>query len=126
MIADDHGEIRGILRAILENAPGIELVGQAEDGVEAVTLAAETEPDVVLMDLSMPRMDGLEATRRIRSARPATRVIGLSLSVEEERIAAMYEAGAHAYLVKGVAGATLVKAIRKVDRGIGRRRGLWG
>lgn len=126
LIADDHDGIRGILRSILTAAPDIDLVGQAENGMEAVEAADRTEPDVILMDLSMPKMDGLEATRRILATHPGMKVIGLSLSVEDERIDAMYDAGARAYLVKGTAGPTLLRAIRSVDRNDGGpRKRIW-
>lgn len=111
LIADDHAAIRIALAASLENVDGIEIVGTAQDGEEAVELAARLHPDVVLMDVSMPRMSGIEATRRITSTRPAPRVVGLSLhegNVGNE----ICEAGAVTFISKISDPAILVGAIR--------------
>ena len=90
----------------------MKLVGEAGDGEEAVALALEGHPDVVLMDVTMPRLDGLEATRRITAAMPDVRVIGLSMHEEEDMARALREAGAAAYLSKGGSWEALLAAIR--------------
>jgi DNA-binding NarL/FixJ family response regulator len=92
--------------------PDMEVVGQAADGQEAVELTAMVRPDVVLMDVTMPRLDGIEATRRIKSEMPYVRVIGLSMHEKEDLARAMQEAGAVAYLSKNGCSETLIETIR--------------
>ena len=99
LVADDQRPTRQGLRALLNLLPGVEWVGEAANGREAVTLATERRPDVVLMDVQMPVMDGLEATRRIKSQRPEVRVIVLTL--HGDRRAEALAAGADVFLVKG-------------------------
>jgi DNA-binding NarL/FixJ family response regulator len=111
LIADDHASIRLALAASLEHVAGIEIVGAAQDGEEAVELAARLHPDVVLMDVSMPHMSGIEATRRITSGQSAPRVVGLSLhegNVGNE----ICEAGALTFISKISDPAILLEAIR--------------
>ena len=111
LIADDHPLVREGLMLTLQRHPRIEVVGQACDGEEAVSLVSELRPDVVLMDVSMPRLNGVEATRRIKGAVPDTRVIGLSMYESRDMESAMLRAGASAFLCKANATAELVTAI---------------
>ena len=111
LIADDHAAIRIALAASLEHVDGIEIVGAAQDGKEAVELATRLQPDVVLMDASMPHMSGIEATRRITSGHPAPRVVGLSLH-EGDVGDGICEAGAITFISKICDPAILVEAIR--------------
>ncbi len=112
LIADDHKIVRQGLVGILQIEPDIEVVGEAADGEEAVALARELRPDVVIMDVAMPRMNGIEATKLISRELPKTRVIGLSMHAEGDMAAAMRAAGASAYLTKGGPSEDLSAAIR--------------
>jgi len=112
LLADDHKLIREGLAGLLRQEKDIEVVGEARDGRDAVDLARKTRPDVVLMDVSMPGLDGIEATRRIIAEMPNARVIGLSTNTDEEMVTAMREAGAVAYFAKDVPSAVLIEAIR--------------
>lgn len=114
LIADDHAIMRDGLRAILAREPDLEVVGEAVDGREAVERALALAPDVVLMDITMPRLNGLEATRRIREALPAVRVVGLSMHADASYVRAMFAAGADAYLLKNTAATELLLAVRAV------------
>ncbi len=109
LTADDKRPTRGGLHALLNEFPGVDWVGEARDGGEAVALVAKLDPDVVLMDVRMPVMDGLEATRRIKSQRPQTKVIVLSMYAEYEDDA--LAAGADQFLLKGVASSVLQQAL---------------
>jgi two-component system, NarL family, response regulator LiaR len=117
LIADDHPVVRQGLRSLLSTQEDIQLVGEAADGEEAVALARELVPDVVLMDLVMPGLDGVEATRRIREASPTTTVIVLTSFDQDEHVFPSIKAGAAGYLLKDVPPQELVEAIRKADRG---------
>jgi DNA-binding NarL/FixJ family response regulator len=112
LLADDHVVMRHGLSTLLADEPDIEVVGEASDGREAVELARRLRPDVILMDLSMPVMNGVEATRVISRELPAVRVIGLSMYEEADRAKAIREAGASDYVVKSDPPATLLAAIR--------------
>jgi DNA-binding NarL/FixJ family response regulator len=113
LVADDHQIVReGIVR-ILSDKPGLEVVGEAADGRDAVERAVELEPDVVIMDVTMPRLNGIEATREITKRLPSTVVIGLSIHDEDDVGPAICEAGAAAYLQKDSASTGLIRAIRK-------------
>jgi PAS domain S-box-containing protein len=112
LLADDHRILRQGLASLLEEEPGIEVIAEADDGAMAVELAMKTRPDVVVMDITMPRMSGIEATRRITDALPDTAVIGLSMHNESDMASAIREAGAVQYLTKGGPSEDLVSAIR--------------
>ena len=115
LLADDHEVLREGLTRLLREQPDLELVGQAEDGRKAVELALRTRPDVVVMDVTMPVLSGIEATRRIVAALPGVRVIGLSMHEEEDMANAMLEAGAAAYLRKGGSSGPLIATIRGIQ-----------
>jgi DNA-binding NarL/FixJ family response regulator len=115
LLADDHAVIRDGLTALLVEEPDIDVVGQASDGLEAIRLAEELEPDVVVMDISMPRVNGVEATRRIVKSGPNTRVLMLSQHEDEGHVLDALRAGACGYLLKRVAGADLADGIRSVQ-----------
>jgi CheY-like chemotaxis protein len=114
LLVEDHDVVREGLKLLVTSAPGMEVVGEASDGVEGLAQAHALHPDVVLMDFSMPRMDGANATRRICEELPGVQVIGLSMYDEPERAAAMMEAGAAAYLTKSGESLDLVERIRTV------------
>lgn len=117
MIVDDHGVVRQGVRAFLETQPDIAVLADAGSGSEAVRLAAELVPDVVLMDLVMPEMDGVEATRRLKQASPRTQVIVLTSYHQDEHIFPAIRAGALSYLLKDVDSQELAGAIRKAAKG---------
>lgn len=112
MLADDHVVVRQGLSALLESQSDIEIVGEAADGLEAVALARRCSPDVILMDINMPKMNGLEATRIISTELPRTRIIGLSINDDAETIAAMQAAGAATHVGKDCGSCTLLTVIR--------------
>ena len=116
-IADDHAVVRQGLRTFLELQDDVEVVGEAADGAEAVELVARTEPDVVLLDLVMPRLDGIEAIRHIRARCPATRILVLTSFADDHTVLPAVRAGAAGYLLKDVQPAELVAAIRTVHSG---------
>jgi DNA-binding NarL/FixJ family response regulator len=117
LLADDQELVRSGFRLILELADGIEVVGEARDGREAVSLAKELLPDVVLMDVRMPEVDGIEATRRLRTAGLDTRVLVLTTFDLDEYVYAAVRAGASGFLLKDVPRDQLVTAVRTVARG---------
>ena len=117
LIADDHGVIRAGLRALLENIPDITVVGEASDGGEALAKAVELKPDLVLMDISMPTMGGIEATRQLSQRQPGTRILILTVHEDEGLLKEVVRAGAAGYLVKRAAQEDLIHAIRVVARG---------
>jgi DNA-binding NarL/FixJ family response regulator len=117
LIADDHPVVRQGLRTYLETLEDVEVVGEAGDGAEAVELAVRTSPDVVLMDLVMPELGGVEATRRIRAASPAAKVIVLTSFDADEQVFPAIRAGAAGYLLKDVRPAELAEAVRKASLG---------
>lgn len=114
LLADDHGVLRGGLRALLEEESDIEVVGEAETGEEAVRKVQELEPDIVVMDLSMPGIGGLEATRQITAETEGTRVLVLTMHAEEEYLLPVLEAGGSGYVPKTSADEDLTRAIRTV------------
>jgi two-component system, NarL family, response regulator LiaR len=117
LITDDHGVVRQGLRMFLSLDPDIEVVGEAENGEEAVAMARELEPDVVLMDLLMPVMDGIEATKTIRSELPDTEVIALTSVLEDASVTGAVRAGAIGYLLKDTHAEELHRAIRGAAEG---------
>jgi DNA-binding NarL/FixJ family response regulator len=117
LLADDHAVVRNGLKRLLDGVDDLEVVGAAADGGEAVQLTRETAPDVVMMDLEMPRMDGIEATRRIAAERPETRVVVLTSFSDRERILDALDAGAVGYLLKDAEPEELVRGIRAAARG---------
>ena len=117
LVADDHTIVRQGLRAILEAEADIEVVGEAADGREAVRKGLLLQPDVVVMDLSMPRMNGLEATARIVKECPSIRVVALTMYSSEEYVCSLLKAGARGYLLKESVASDLVEAIRAVVGG---------
>jgi len=117
LLADDHAIVREGVRAFLDTQPDIQVVAEAENGDEAVRLAAELVPDVALMDLLMPGLDGVEATRQICRSSPHTRVIILTSYHEDEHIFPAIKAGALSYLLKEVRADDLADAVRRAARG---------
>jgi two-component system, NarL family, response regulator LiaR len=117
LITDDHAVVREGLRTFLELQDGLEVVGEAGDGEQALTQAQQLAPDVILMDLVMPRLDGVAAMRRLRECAPGSRVIVLTSFLDDERLMPAIEAGAAGYLLKDVAPAQLAQAIRAAHAG---------
>jgi DNA-binding NarL/FixJ family response regulator len=117
LLADDHTLLREGLRTLLDKQAGIEVVGESGDGHTALRLARELSPDVVMMDVSMPDLNGIEATQRILAESPDTKVIGLSMHAERRLIARMLQAGASGYLLKNCGIAEIVRAVRDVVDG---------
>lgn len=116
MLADDHALFRDALRMVLEMAPDMEVVAEAENGHQVLQYMAQLQPDVVCMDLSMPGMNGLETTRHLRSSYPQTRIIGLSAHADLDRVVEMHRAGALGYVTKANAADELHAAIRQVQQ----------
>jgi DNA-binding NarL/FixJ family response regulator len=117
LIVDDHAVVRHGLNELLDAAPNIEVVGTAVDGPTSVSLANDASPDVVLMDLSMPGTDGVDATRQILAARPETRVVILTAFSEQRRILEALDAGAVGYLLKDAAPDELIRGVRAAAAG---------
>ena len=117
LLADDHDVVRRGLTALLDGSEGFAVVAAAADGEEAVTLAGEHQPDVVLMDLSMPGVDGIEATRRLIAERPESRVVVLTSFSDRERILDALDAGAVGYLLKDAEPDELLRGIAAAARG---------
>lgn len=118
LVADDHAILRSGLRMLLEASGEIEVVAEAADGVEAIRLAREHHPDVVVMDVNMPRIDGLAATKEIRQSLPRTKVLILSMNDEDEYLFKSLKAGGNGYIHKREAETELLAAIRCVMQGI--------
>lgn len=117
IIADDHTIVRSGVRLLLSAEPDIQVVGEALDGQEAVALTEELHPDVLLMDITMPEMDGLEATANIKKRFPATAVLILTMHRSDEYFFEVIKAGASGYVLKGAKTSELIEAVRVVSRG---------
>lgn len=117
LLADDHALVRAGLRALVAELPGVEVVAEAGDGQEALQLIRETAPDIALLDISMPGLNGLEVAARTRKEHPATRVIILSMHGDDESVRRALVAGAAGYLLKNSDRAELELALRAVGRG---------
>jgi len=117
LIADDHALFREGTHSLIDHEKDMEVVGEASDGEETVKLVKELHPHLVLMDIAMPRVNGIEATRRIKTDNPATAVLILTAYDNDQYIVALLEAGAAGYLLKNVSGSDLVNAIRSVHAG---------
>src|SRR3989304_5739016 len=117
IIAEDHTFVREATRQLLEQEPDIEIVGEAIDGAEAVALVERVNPDVAIVDISMPVMSGIEATERIKALRPATAVLVLTQYDDDQYVFALLAAGAAGHLLKDVPSAEVVRAVRSVHAG---------
>ena len=117
MLADDHVLVREGTRELLEREEDMEVVGEADNGEQAVELATRLEPDVALMDIAMPKLNGIEATKQIKAICPATAVLMLTAYDDDQYVFALLEAGAAGYLLKDVRARDLVDAIRAVNAG---------
>ena len=112
LVVDDHKIVREGLASLLKEQPDIEVIGQAGNGREAVNMAGNFQPDVVIMDVSMPLMNGDEASRQIKMLSPDTRIVALSMFEDNEMVQKMFEAGAESYVLKTASPAKLLAAIR--------------
>jgi two-component system, NarL family, response regulator LiaR len=117
LLADDHALLREGTRALLDREDDMQVVAQASDGEEAVFLAERERPDVALMDIAMPKLNGIEATRQIKSRCPATAILVLTAYDDDQYVFALLEAGAAGYLLKNVRARDLVEAVRSVSAG---------
>jgi DNA-binding NarL/FixJ family response regulator len=117
LLADDHQIVRECLRILLEKNPGMEVIAEADNGLSAVEMVRKNKPDIVIMDITLPVMNGMEATRRILEETPSVRVLALSMHTDKQFIREMFRAGASAYLPKDCACCELADAIETVMRG---------
>ena len=117
LIAEDHAIVRAGLKALIATEPGLEVIGDVSNGLEAVAQARALRPDVILMDLSMPHMDGINATREIKSEHPGARILVLTSFIEDDKVFAAIKAGALGYLLKESSPDDLLRGIRAVHRG---------
>jgi len=117
LLAEDHAVVRESIREALSREPEFKVVGEASDGDEAVKLARDLKPDVILMDVAMPRLNGIEATRQIKAFQPAVSILVLTAYDDEQYIFSVLSAGAAGYLLKDVGVSDLVEAIKAVHRG---------
>jgi len=117
LLADDHRIMREALRSLIEKESDMKVVGEAGDGRTAVRLAEEVSPDVIIMDISMPELNGVEATNQILSEAPNVKILGLSMHSDEHFVAGMLKAGGSGYLLKDCAAEELIQAIRSVIAG---------
>jgi DNA-binding NarL/FixJ family response regulator len=119
LIVDDHTMVRESLVSVLQAEGDVQVVAQAADGIEAIEKALQSRPDIVIVDLSMPRLNGIEVVRRLREALPATRVLVLTMHQEDEYVLQAVRAGASGYLVKDSGAADLLAALRSLHAGRG-------
>lgn len=117
LLVEDHAIVREGLRALLDAQDDIEVVGQAADGERAIKLAADVEPDLVVLDIALPKLDGVEVTRRITEHRPSCKVVILSMHGDDEVVSAAFQAGATGYVVKDEATSELIDAVHAVAAG---------
>ncbi len=117
LLCEDHLITRQGIRRLLEDEKGIEVVGEASNGEEAIKLVNEVKPDVILMDVAMPKLNGIEATRQIKLINPQMNILILSAYDDDEYVFALLKAGANGYLLKNVSGDELVRAIKAVQKG---------
>src|SRR5687768_16468379 len=117
LLADDHAMLREELRSILEKEPTMEVVGEAADGRDALKLVDDLNVDVVVMDIGMPNLNGVDATRQIKVKHPKVGVVALSAHCDKRYVLAMLEAGACCYVLKNEAGDELLRAIKAASRG---------
>ncbi len=117
LLVDDHAILRDGLRALLSYYPDVEVVGEAEDGLQAIQAVDSLSPDVVLMDIAMPGMNGLEATRRIRQSHPDTRILVLTQYDDQRYVLPFVRAGVSGYVIKRALGSDLINAVRTVAKG---------
>lgn len=117
LVADDHAIVRWGLRALLASEPGFDLVGEAADGAEAVQLATQLNPDVILLDMVMPHMDGLETIDALKAQNPRVRILVLSSFADDDKVFGAIKTGALGYLVKDCTPQEVLRAIREVARG---------
>jgi DNA-binding NarL/FixJ family response regulator len=115
LIAEDHGVVRQGLRALVEDEPDMEVVGEAEDGLEVVELARQLSPDVILMDITMPNLNGVEATRFIREENPDVHIVALSVHFDKHFVLEMLRAGASGYVLKSYVFDEVLRALRAVN-----------
>lgn len=117
LLADDHAIVREGIKRILAEEPDIEVVGEAGDGLEAVEMAKKLKPDVAILDITMPALNGIEATRQIRSSLPNTHTLTLTMHEDDTYVFQLLKAGAAGYVVKRAAATDLVQAVRAAQRG---------
>ena len=117
LIADDHAIVRQGLRALIDTEPGMKLIDEAKDGIEAVLKARQHQPDVILLDMVMPRQDGLETIKHIKAERPDARILVLTSFAEDEKVFPAIKAGALGYILKDASPNQLLQAIHDVYRG---------
>jgi DNA-binding NarL/FixJ family response regulator len=117
LIADDHGVVREGLKVLVENQPGMQVVGEAEDGRNVIQLAEQLSPDIILMDIAMPNLNGVEATRFILKENPKVRIIALSVHFDKHFVTEMLKAGASGYVLKSCLFDEVLRAIQTVGAG---------
>jgi DNA-binding NarL/FixJ family response regulator len=117
MLAEDHVVVREGTRELIQHEEDMEVVGEAGDGEEAVALAARTKPDVIIMDVNMPKLNGIEATKQIKAIMPSTAILVLTAYDNDQYVTALLEAGAAGYLLKNIKGRELIEAVRAVHAG---------
>ncbi len=117
MLAEDHVVVREGTRELIQREDDMEVVGEAGDGEEAVALASRTKPDVIIMDVNMPKLNGIEATKQIKAMMPSVAVLVLTAYDNDQYVTALLEAGAAGYLLKNIKGRELIDAVRAVNAG---------